>query len=380
MGSRRCWTICVVVLGLAADIPRAVRAEAAPAPSSGIAANAVRRVKQATVLLRVTDEHNQRLEGSGFFAIGRGVVVTNAHVLGMLRANSKPPAKIEVIVNSGAANETQLPGTLLGIDRSNDVAVLMAEGDQAPPASLLFGRSEDLIETQKVYIFGFPFGTELGKNITVSESSVSSLRTDAHGELRQIQVNGGMHPGNSGGPVVDAEGHVIGVSVAILRNTQINFAIPGHIVRALLAGNILEARSDQPFRDKGGVRVPLEYKCLDPFQRIHDMRVEVWAGKPEEHRAFSSKEAKPLPDDGPRASVSLDYAKNIAHGDVPLPKLKSGQVAWVQPVLTFAKGAAVWGAPRAFDASQAVERVAAELSAKLPEQKSALFISRLHSR
>ena len=62
--------------------------------------------------------------------------------------------------------------------------------------------AKNLIETQQVHIFGFPFGNELGKKITVSSSSVSSLPTnETSGELEKIQVNGGMHPGNSGGPV-----------------------------------------------------------------------------------------------------------------------------------------------------------------------------------
>lgn len=66
-----------------------------------------------------------------------------------------------------------------------------------------------LTEVQRVYIFGFPKGSALGKEITVSESSVSSLRKDSEGSLSQIQVNGGMQPGNSGGPVVDAGGAVL---------------------------------------------------------------------------------------------------------------------------------------------------------------------------
>jgi S1-C subfamily serine protease len=61
-------------------------------------------------------------------------------------------------------------------------------------------------------VFGFPFGKQLGKNITVSKTSVSSLRKKPNGTLQDIQVNGGMHPGNSGGPVVDAMGQVVGVA------------------------------------------------------------------------------------------------------------------------------------------------------------------------
>src|SRR5262249_24009624 len=61
--------------------------------------------------------------------------------------------------------------------------------------------------------------------ITVTTSSVSSLRREG-GILKQVQVNGGMQPGNSGGPVTDTRGKVVGVSVAGITGTTINFAIP----------------------------------------------------------------------------------------------------------------------------------------------------------
>src|SRR5207248_15421 len=106
-----------------------------------------------------------------------------------------------VVVHSGEPEEFKLPGLVLGVDRSNDLAVLRVDPQASPLPAPLLVDSGKLIETQKVYIFGFPYGARLGKNITVSESSISSLRRDSSGALSQIQVNGGMHQGNSGGPV-----------------------------------------------------------------------------------------------------------------------------------------------------------------------------------
>jgi hypothetical protein len=357
--------VYVALCGWLAASPISVYGQAA-VPAE-ITPDSVRMVKKATVLLRVTDDQNQVAEGSGFFAIGQGIVVTNAHVVGMLYPHSKAPSKIDVVLHSGTDKEATLPGKLLGVDRTNDIAVLKVEGNL--PAPLLFGSTDDLVETQKVYIFGFPFGVELGKNITVSESSVSSLRTNAAGELTQIQVNGGMQPGNSGGPVVNSQGLVVGVSVAVIRNTQINFAIPGQIVRSLLAGNILESKSGQPYRASSQVRVPLHYECLDAYQRIRTFDVDVWTGKPSGKRSFSTKQAKTEPGDGPRHPVRLEYSKSVASGEVALPKLADGQVAWVQPVVTLPNGFKVWGAPQSFDPSDAIERVAADLKAKFTEQQ-----------
>jgi S1-C subfamily serine protease len=333
---------------------------------AAITPDAVKAVKQATVYLKVTDSRGQFGEGSGFLAGDSGIVITNAHVLGMLNASSKTPAKIEVVLHSGQENERQMTGKVLGVDRAADLAVVRVE-EKDLPTPLPLGVKEELYETQKVYIFGFPFGAQLGKNITVSESSISSVRTKG-GVIQSIQVNGGMHPGNSGGPVVDSLGRVVGVSVSVIRNTQINFAIPAASVQALFAGRIMEAKAGELFRAEDTVRVPVTYKTLDPFKRIREIRVDVWAGKPATNRPFSAAKATPQPDDGSRHSHVLKYEKQTATADVPLPKLEAGQVAWVQPVIIFEKGEA-FDAPQAFDAALAVERVAADLVIKLAEQK-----------
>lgn len=332
-----------------------------------IGAEAVRKVKNATVYLKVTTDKGQTAEGSGFLAGESGVVITNAHVIGMLSPNSKPPSRVTVTVHSGEANEMSVVGKILGVDRASDLAVLRIEGKL--PAPLQFGLKDELFETQKAYIFGFPFGAQLGKNITVSESSISSLRKNASGTLERIQVNGGMHSGNSGGPVVDSRGDVIGVSVAVIRSTQINFAIPAATVQSLLDGRILEVKAGELFRQNDAVSVPLQIPCLDPFQKIRQIRVEVWTGKPMANRPFSTKQALPQNGDGARQSAVLTIQNDVASGDVPLPKVANGEVAWVQPVLTFAKGDPQWGTPHAFDPTQAIERLPSLLSAKMVEQK-----------
>src|SRR6476660_6738562 len=91
---------------------------------AAITPNAVKTVKRATVYLKVTGVAGQVGEGSGFFAMEPGVVVTNAHVLGMLAASAKPPAKIDVTIYSGQAEEKQTTAKLLGVDRTADLAVL----------------------------------------------------------------------------------------------------------------------------------------------------------------------------------------------------------------------------------------------------------------
>src|SRR5262245_28721089 len=110
MARSRTVPACTALLVLAANLSGTVQGQKASDPPNTITPDAVRRVKQATVMLKVTSEGGRTAEGSGFFAMEPGIVVTNAHVLGMLQTNSKPPTKVEVIVASGGANELKLSG------------------------------------------------------------------------------------------------------------------------------------------------------------------------------------------------------------------------------------------------------------------------------
>lgn len=181
---------------------------------------AVERIKRATVYIRVTTRDGRVFSGSGFFVSGPGLILTNEHVV-------DHPGEIEVVMDSGTTRERTYTARVLEVDRSADLALLQIKADRLPEP-LQIGNTAGLRETHDVYIFGFPLGEQLGKEITVSKSSVSSIR---RGEL---QLNGGLHPGNSGGPVVDVKGDVVGVAVAVIKGTQINFAIPTDMVRSFL--------------------------------------------------------------------------------------------------------------------------------------------------
>src|SRR5262249_47864126 len=148
-------------------------------------------------------------------------------VLGMLPSGAKRPKKIEVVLNSGQPNEKTVPGKFIGVDRSSDLGLLRVEIPDPPPP-LEVQSALGLRETPPASFFGFPFGPSLGHDVSVGTATVSALRKDKDtGLLTTVQVTGDMQPGNSGGPVVDGWGDVVGVSVSIIRNTRLNFAVPG---------------------------------------------------------------------------------------------------------------------------------------------------------
>ena len=203
----------------------------------------IEKVKKATVRVRVLFNNNKGGSGSGFVEKDSRLVLTNAHVLGLLDKKDRGPRAIELVVNSGDGpdKEYSLGGELVAVDKESDLALirpflLEVGARHIVPDGLTVPKSPNVSLLQRLFVFGYPFGERLGTEITVSETSVSSLRKDqATGKLAMVQVKGGMNPGNSGGPVVDARGNVVGVAVAGIQGTDINFAIPGEVVQEFIA-------------------------------------------------------------------------------------------------------------------------------------------------
>jgi S1-C subfamily serine protease len=206
----------------------------------------VEKVKKATVRVRVLFRNGKAGSGTGFVEKNSRLVLTNAHVVGLLQKKGEPklggPRAIELVVNSGEpGKEYSLGGELLEADTESDLALLrpylLKDGERhLVPEGLVVPKTPNVSLLQRLFVFGYPFGEQLGTEITVSETSVSSLRKDpATGKLSAVQVKGGMNPGNSGGPVVDVRGNVVGVAVAGIQGTDINFAIPGELVQEFLA-------------------------------------------------------------------------------------------------------------------------------------------------
>ncbi len=200
-------TVPAPVPAASAPVPAAVvnsapDVAAAPEPPlpPNIAPETTRKVKRATAYLKVVSADGSTGEGSGFFAVQPGILVTNASVVGMLDAGTRKPKSVQVVVNSGEKGEVRLNGTVLGVDRQSDLALVRISGDaQSWPARLpVQVDMTGLIELQPVYIFGFPLGASLGKEISVSDARITSFRKNSDGSLRQIQLNGSMNTGQLG--------------------------------------------------------------------------------------------------------------------------------------------------------------------------------------
>lgn len=310
------------------------------------------RVKRATVYLRVKMADGTQASGTGFFGCkeAHNIVLTNAHVVGMLSPESARPQSVEVVVNSGQSDEWKTTARVLGVDRVSDLAVLdIGKPSQKVPDPLAVRSTRELEELDRVYIFGFPLGESLGKEISINETKVTSMRHRGKPNER-IQVGEGMNPGNSGGPVVDTVGDVVGVAVAGIPGRAINFAIPGDRVDHILNGRISDLIVQQPYyTDSNKIAVPVVMDMIDPRNLIKEVGLEIWTGnKPPDDKSGNRPPAKEQPSlkegDSQHTYFKLKYRAPEGREQIVLPDLPQGKVYWRQPKWITAKGETRWGA------------------------------------
>lgn len=163
-------------------------------------------------------------------------------------------ATITSVFWSGTKKEQSYRAQVVASDRKRDLAILKLTGCKNLSNPIGIGRSVDLRETMPVYVLGFPFGKILPTNkgnptITIGKGSVSSIRRDERDEVALVQIDGALNPGNSGGPVVDTQGRLVGVAVATINpelGSGIGFAIPTSKLTALLEGKQDNRDNPQP--------------------------------------------------------------------------------------------------------------------------------------
>lgn len=168
------------------------------------------------------DTPDQMASGSGFFIDG-GYIVTNNHVVDKAK-------KVTVRLESGK----EVDATVVGVDPKTDLAVIKVDPKFAPQP-LKWGDSDKARVGDSVFAIGSPFG--LGN--TVTAGIISARGRDIHSGPYDdyFQVDAPINKGNSGGPLLNAEGRVIGVNSAIYSpsggNVGIGFSIPSEQAQAV---------------------------------------------------------------------------------------------------------------------------------------------------
>ena len=162
--------------------------------------------------------------GSGFIIAANGYVVTNAHVV-------KGASEIKV----GLYDGRELIAELIGEDARTDLALLRIEATGLP--TLILGDSDELNVGQWVLAIGAPFGFEHTATQGIVSAVSRSLPRDNY--VPFIQTDVAVNPGNSGGPLFDLDGQVIGINSQIYSRTGgyqgVSFAIPANLAKSVIA-------------------------------------------------------------------------------------------------------------------------------------------------
>jgi S1-C subfamily serine protease len=175
--------------------------------------------------------------GSGFIWDKKGYVVTNYHVL-----ENAAAAKVML------ADRSEWDAALVGVARDKDVAVLKIDAPEDRLAAILVGESANLQVGQKVFAIGNPFGLDQ----TLTTGVVSGLGREILSVTKRpiqgvIQIDAAIYPGNSGGPLLDSAGRVIGINTAIPAEVSmgIGFAVPIDTVRWIVPQIIKHGRVER---------------------------------------------------------------------------------------------------------------------------------------
>lgn len=171
----------------------------------------------------------QKSSGSGVILSPDGYIVTNAHVVQSAR-------RVQVQLAFGMPKQRRaklLDAKVIGLDREADLAVIKIDMTALP--YLTFADSEKLRQGQLVIAVGNPLGLENSVSMGVISSTGRQLKTDD--PMSYIQTDASINPGNSGGPLLDTDGHVIGINTFIYTqsggNEGIGFAIPSNLVGSI---------------------------------------------------------------------------------------------------------------------------------------------------
>jgi lipoprotein NlpI len=208
------------------------------------------------------------LSGSGVVVGANGEIVTNAHVVDGCRT---------IAVQYSSRNSKT--AVLVVRDQRNDLAVVRAAGVSNPPTSVaLFREGAPLRAGETIVALGYPLSGLLATTANLSVGNVSAL-AGLGDDSRYVQISAPVQPGNSGGPLLDSSGHLVGIVTAKLNAARVarftgdipqnvNFALKAEVVRTFLDGNSIAyqtARSERQLSpaDIGDIARPftVHIKC-----------------------------------------------------------------------------------------------------------------------
>lgn len=198
--------------------------------------------------------------GTGMLITPDGYALTNSHVATAVKA-------YELTLRDGSTVKAEL----VGKDPHTDLAVLRASGASLPHAKL--GDSSQLRVGQLVVAIGHPFGFQSTVTTGVVSALGRTMRAQSGRTIENIiQTDAALNPGNSGGPLVDTRGQVVGINTAIIAMAQgICFAVPSNTAQRVVSLLIREGRVVRSFLGISGETWPI-HRRVNRYYQLEQQR------------------------------------------------------------------------------------------------------------
>jgi putative serine protease PepD len=167
--------------------------------------------------------------GTGFVVDEEGYILTNAHVV--QNDSGQTAGSVTVVFNKGGSETERVKGELVGVDPSVDVAVIKVDPDDQSLKALPVGDSDDVVVGEPVVAIGNPLGYDFSITAGIVSATGRSLQAPNGMTIPNgIQTDAAINQGNSGGPLINGRGQVIGINEQIATrsggNEGLGFAVP----------------------------------------------------------------------------------------------------------------------------------------------------------
>ncbi len=166
--------------------------------------------------------------GTGFVVDKQGYILTNAHVVD---ESGQRASSVTVVFNKGGSETQRVAGQLVGVDVGSDVAVIKVDPSKVTLNPLPLGNSDNVVVGESVVAIGNPLGYDFSITSGIVSATGRSLQAPNGQTIPNgIQTDAAINQGNSGGPLIDTSGKVIGINEQIASsgggNDGLGFAVP----------------------------------------------------------------------------------------------------------------------------------------------------------